>query len=82
VPIVRTAVLRTAPPTSTKVGNGVRPWSGVPGAFLGGFQAAVQAAARPAYEQRLAISRTVPVMQHDGPDTTKAFAARQYQEDP
>jgi hypothetical protein len=73
---VRTADVRTALPTSPKVGDGVRPWSGA----QGGFQ--VAAAPQPAYEPRLAISRTTRVMQHDGPNTTKAFAARQYLEDP
>jgi hypothetical protein len=82
VPIVRSADWRTSPPTSTKVGAGVRPCFGA----LGASRIASQTVSQPAYEQRLASIPTAQVMRHDGPTNdgprNKVFAATQYQEDP
>ena len=69
---MRNADWRTTPPTSMKVGDVVRPWFGV----LGGSQTVSPSA----YEQRLAIGGTAPIMQHLS--NPKVFAASQYQEDP
>jgi hypothetical protein len=73
---VRSADWRTAMPTTTRVGDGVRPRFGALGAF--------HSVSQPTYEPRLAIDGTVQVMRHNGPNgqNTKVFAATQYQGDP